>query len=56
MQIFSLGDNLHEISVFCLGKNKKNISEYHLLKFLPTTLSVKVVKSTEVSNLLRDLK
>ena len=37
----SLGDNLHEMSKHISGKNKRNISNCHLLKFLPSMLSDK---------------
>ena len=42
MQIFSIWDNLHEMSNFVFFlKNKKNISQCRLLKILPTVLSIK---------------
>ena len=42
MQIVSNGDNLHEMSkpVFWEKNQKKNISVCHLLKILPSMLSV----------------
>ena len=36
----SLGDNLYECQNLFSWKNKKNISVCHLLKFLPSILSV----------------
>ena len=40
MQIASCGDNAWNVKPYFLGKNKKNISKYHLLKFLPRVLTV----------------
>ena len=34
METVSIGDNLHEMSKPVFWENKKNISKYHLLKFL----------------------
>ena len=45
MQIVSLGDSLHEMSKPILGKNKKNISKYYLLKFLPCMLYIYINKN-----------
>ena len=39
-KIRKLGDNLHEIAKSVLGKNKKNISNWRLLKLLTNVLSV----------------
>ena len=41
MQVVSLGDNLHKCQILFSRKNKKNISKYRLLKFLPSMQSVK---------------
>ena len=41
MQIFSTGDNLHEMSKHVFWENKKNVSICRLLKILPSMLSVK---------------
>ena len=46
MQYQSFGDNLHEMSNLSSGKNKKNISNCHLLKFSPRMLSIKVPITT----------
>ena len=48
MQIVSLGDNLHEMSNLFSRKNKKNILVCHLLKILPSVLSVKILSGFEV--------
>ena len=47
MQIVSLGDNLHEMSILFSEKNKKNISKCRLLKILPRVLSVKDERVSE---------
>ena len=42
MQIFSLGDNLHEVSIlFSRKKKKKNMLKHRLLKFLSSMQSAK---------------